>query len=135
MIAKMVEVGGYGIRAMRDATRGGVAAVCNEFASSSSLSMRLFESTLPIHKPVQSACEMLGLDPLYVANEGKLIVVCAPEIADDLLISMQSDKLGTEAAIIGEIIAKQAVPVVCQNNFGIDRVVDMPVGEQLPRIC
>jgi hydrogenase expression/formation protein HypE len=124
-----------GIRCLRDATRGGVAAVLNEFAESSRVSIRIRENTLPLREQVKGACEILGLDPLYLANEGKLIAVVPREAADAVLAAMRTHPAGANAAIIGEVIERPAGLVVMQTVFGGERIVDMPIGEQLPRIC
>jgi len=120
---------------LRDATRGGVATVLNEFAISSRVGIRILERTLPMREQVRGACEILGLDPLYLANEGKLVaVVPAPE-ADRVLAAMHAHPAGAEAAIIGEVTREPAGMVVMETAFGGERIVDMLVGEQLPRIC
>jgi hydrogenase expression/formation protein HypE len=93
------------------------------------------EALLPVHQEVAGACELLGLDPLYVANEGKLIAIVAPEAADVVLNAMQSHPLGAEARIIGEVVAEHAGMVTMLTPFGTSRIVDMLSGDQLPRIC
>lgn len=123
------------VRAMRDATRGGLATVLNEFALSSEVGIRLHESSLPVREEVKGTCEILGLDPLYLANEGKLVVVVPPSHADDVLAAMRSHPAGTDARIIGEAIASPPGVVLLQTLFGTERIVDMLVGDQLPRIC
>ncbi|MFH2059873.1 MAG: hydrogenase expression/formation protein HypE [Pseudomonadota bacterium] len=123
------------INAMRDPTRGGVAASLNEFASNSNVGIRLEEELLPIRNEVKEACDILGLDPLYVANEGKMIVVVEPEDAAKVLEAMKKDKIGKNACIIGEVTEVNKGKVVMQNKIGTTRVVDMHTGEQLPRIC
>ncbi len=123
------------IRCLRDATRGGVATVLNEFALASGVSMRIQESALPIREEVRGACEILGLDPLYLANEGKLVAVVPASAADSVLAAMQAHPAGRDAAIIGEVVEQPAGVVVMQSVFGGLRLVDMLVGEQLPRIC
>lgn len=126
---------GSGLRAMRDPTRGGVAATLNEFAQAARLGFRIDEATLPIRPGVHGACELLGLDPLNVANEGKLIAICAPEHADALLAAMQAHPLGHDAAIIGTAIEDTNMFVQMTTAFGGTRIVDWLSGEQLPRIC
>ncbi|MBY0474124.1 MAG: hydrogenase expression/formation protein HypE [Nitrosomonas sp.] len=123
------------IHVLRDPTRGGVAAALNEIAQQSSVGMMLYENKLPIHEQVQAACEFLGFDPLYIANEGKLIAICAAEDAENLLTVMQTHPLGKNAAIVGEIIEDTHCFVQMQTRFGGKRVVDWLNGEQLPRIC
>ncbi len=123
------------IHCMRDATRGGIATVLNEFAESSDVSIILKETALPIRPQVRGMCEILGLDPLYLANEGKLIAIVAANRADDLLNAMQQHPAGKDSAIVGEVTAKPAGRVVLQTSFGGKRIIDTLVGEQLPRIC
>jgi hydrogenase expression/formation protein HypE len=122
-------------RCLRDATRGGVATVLNEFAGSSGVGIRIRERDLPIHEPVRGACEILGLDPLYLANEGKLVAVVPAPDADRVLAAMRAHPAGTEAAIIGVVTHEPTGMVVMETVFGGERIVDMLVGEQLPRIC
>jgi hydrogenase expression/formation protein HypE len=124
-----------GIRCMRDPTRGGVSSALNELAAASKVGVRLKEQALPVRREVSAACEMLGLDPLYVANEGKLIAVVPPDHADSLLSAMRKHPLGTNAACIGEIVAEHPGMVIMRSVIGGDRVVTMLAGEQLPRIC
>ncbi len=123
------------IRCLRDATRGGLATVLNEFAASSKVGIRLQEQALPIKPEVRGACEMLGLDMLYMANEGKLVAVVPRGHADGVLAAMRAHPAGHDAAIVGEVLAEHAGHVVLNTAFGGERVVDMLVGEQLPRIC
>ena len=123
------------IHCLRDATRGGLATVLNEFAISSKVGMRLEERALPLKAEVRGACEMLGLDVLYMANEGKLVAVIPRESADAVLAAMRAHPAGTDAAIAGEVLAEPAGHVILNTLFGGERVVDMLAGEQLPRIC
>jgi len=123
------------IRCLRDATRGGLATVLHEFALSSKVGMRLQERALPLKPEVRGACEMLGLDVLYMANEGKLVAVVPRESAEAALAAMRAHPAGVDAAIVGEVLAEPAGHVILNTLFGGERVVDMPVGEQLPRIC
>ena len=123
------------IHAMRDATRGGLATVLNEFAQSSEVGIRLFESAIPIQEEVNGICEILGLDPLYLANEGKLVVVVPQVYAETVLQTMKSHPAGINSCIIGEAISSPPGVVLLQTTFGSERIVDMLVGEQLPRIC
>jgi hydrogenase expression/formation protein HypE len=124
-----------GMRVMRDPTRGGVATVLNEIADRSGVGMLLRESEIPVRDEVRGACEMLGLDPLYVANEGKLVAVVSPKIADRVLEAMQRHPLGAEARIIGEVTEQPTGMVLMKTGVGGTRVVDVLFGEQLPRIC
>ena len=123
------------IHCLRDATRGGLATVLNEFAASSHVGMRLDESSLPLKPEVRGACEMLGLDVLYMANEGKLVAVVPRSHAEPVLAAMRAHPAGRDAAIVGEVLAEPAGHVILNTLFGGERVVDMLVGEQLPRIC
>ena len=134
LVAAMLEVS-PGIHCMRDATRGGVATVLNEFALASGVAIRIREAGLPIRDEVRGACELLGLDPLYLANEGKLVAVVAPAEAERVLVAMRAHPAGAGAAIIGEVTEQPAGVVVLHTGFGGQRIVDMLVGEQLPRIC
>ena len=122
-------------RWLRDATRGGVGTVCNELAQACGLGVVLDEERLPLHPMVNGACELLGIDPLYVANEGKLVAVVAPEEAEAGLAALRSHPLGAEAAEVGEIVSEPAETVVLRTGFGGTRIVDMLVGDPLPRIC
>ncbi|WP_099039806.1 hydrogenase expression/formation protein HypE [Mycobacterium neglectum] len=122
-------------RWLRDPTRGGVGTVCNELAQSSGLGVVLDEEHLPIRPTVNGACEMLGIDPLYVANEGKFIAVVAAEEAEAGLAALRSHPLGVDAAEVGEITEEPAATVVVRTGFGGTRIVDMLVGDPLPRIC
>ncbi|HLJ77400.1 MAG TPA: hydrogenase expression/formation protein HypE [Acidobacteriaceae bacterium] len=124
-----------GLRVMRDPTRGGVATVLNEIAGRSGVGMLLRESAIPVRDEVRGACEMLGLDPLYVANEGKLVAVVSADIADRVLGAMQRHPLGSEARIIGEVTEQPHGMVLMKTGVGGTRVVDVLFGEQLPRIC
>jgi len=123
------------IRAMRDPTRGGVSSALNELATASRVGVTLTERAIPIRREVRGACEMLGLDPLYVANEGKLIAVVPAEDADQLVAAMRSHPLGSNAAVIGDILADHPGMVTMKSVVGGERVVSMLSGEQLPRIC
>ena len=124
-----------GLRCLRDPTRGGLATTLNELARQSGCGIVLAESRIPVRPQVAAACEFLGLDPLYVANEGKLVAICAPDDADRLLAAMRSHPLGRDAAIVGEAIADPHHFVQMDTSFGGRRVVDWLTGEQLPRIC
>ncbi len=126
---------GADVHALRDATRGGVAAALCEIASQAEVGIELDQRSIPIPGPVQAACEMLGLDPLYVANEGTLVAFVGPEDADVVLDRMQAHALGTGARAIGEVVAEHPARVLMRTPIGGTRVVDLPLGEQLPRIC
>lgn len=123
------------IHCMRDATRGGVATVLNEFAQHSGCCLRIEEASLPVRDDVRGMCEILGLDPLYMANEGKLLLIAPARHRDILLEVMRGHELGRDAVAFGEVVAQPAGMVVLQTAFGGERVLDMQVGEQLPRIC
>jgi hydrogenase expression/formation protein HypE len=124
-----------GVRFLRDATRGGLATVLNEIAEASQVAIEIEETATPIREEVKAFCEILGLDPLYLANEGKIVVVAPPEEAEAALAAMRAHALGARAAIIGRIHANEAGRVTMRTVFGGRRIVDMLVGEQLPRIC
>ena len=123
------------IRCMRDPTRGGISSTLNEIAEQSRVGIELLESSLPIHEQVRGACELLGLDPLYVANEGKLIAIVAPEAAHAVLAAVRHHPLGAEAEIIGTVKRENPGLVTMRTPLGTSRVVDMLAGDQLPRIC
>jgi hydrogenase expression/formation protein HypE len=123
------------IHCLRDATRGGLATVLSEFASASEVCIRVREAALPINDVVRGACEILGLDPLYLANEGKLAAIVPGAAADAVLAAMRAHPAGRESAIIGEVTSAPAGCVILSTAFGGDRSVDMLAGEQLPRIC
>jgi hydrogenase expression/formation protein HypE len=120
---------------MRDPTRGGVSSALNELAAASRVGVRLTEGAVPMRPEVHAACEMLGLDPLYVANEGKLVAVVPPDDADRVLEVMRRHPLGQSAAIIGEVVADHPGLVLLRSLVGGERVVTLLAGEQLPRIC
>ena len=134
LVAEMVRAS-PGIHAMRDPTRGGLAALLNEIARESRVGIVVREDAIPVDTAVRGACELLGLDPLYVANEGKLVAFCAPEDAQPLLAAMRAHPLGREAAIIGEVIDDPDCFVQMRTGLGGNRIVDWLAGEQLPRIC
>lgn len=124
-----------GVRAMRDPTRGGLATVLNEFASSSGLCVTIREDDLPVKEAVRGACELLGFDPLYLANEGKLVAVVARDDAEAALAAMRSHPLGKDAAVIGAVAEAPSGKVLLETSIGNKRIIDMLSGEQLPRIC
>ncbi|KEA65681.1 [NiFe] hydrogenase metallocenter assembly protein HypE [Marinobacterium lacunae] len=134
LVAAMVEVVPE-IRCMRDPTRGGLANTLNELAKQSGVGMQLFEKQIPVREPVRAACEFLGLDPLYVANEGKLIAICPQDRAEQLLEVMRAHSQGRHAAIIGRVVSDSHHFVQMETVFGGSRMVDWLNGEQLPRIC
>ncbi|MFO1318252.1 MAG: hydrogenase expression/formation protein HypE [Burkholderiales bacterium] len=134
LVARLVDVA-PDLHVLRDPTRGGVATTLNEIAQQSRVGIRLREADLPVRPEVAAACELLGLDPLYVANEGKLIAICAPDDAEALLAAMRAHPLGRNAAQVGEVIDDPLHFVQMETAFGGMRVVDMLSGEQLPRIC
>lgn len=123
------------LRCMRDPTRGGLSSSLNEIAAQSGVSIAIEEKTIPVRDEVRGACELLGLDPLYVANEGKLVAVVAPEGASDVLAAMRRNPRGEEAAIIGIVREGRPGLVTMKTAFGSSRIVDLLPGDQLPRIC
>jgi hydrogenase expression/formation protein HypE len=126
---------GKDVHVLRDPTRGGVASAVNEIAQSSRQGILLDEEAIPVSEDVRGACEILGFDPLYVANEGKLLAFVAPASADMVLNEMRSHPLGKDAAVIGEVVGEHPGIAVMKSRIGGTRVVDMLSGEQLPRIC
>jgi len=135
LVADILEAGGEAVHVLRDPTRGGVASSLNEIAAQARVGFLLDEVSIPIQEEVRGACEILGFDPLYVANEGKCLVVVAPEAADAVLAAMRGHPLGLETAVIGEVMAERPGKVFLRSRIGGLRVVDMLSGEQLPRIC
>jgi len=123
------------IRCMRDPTRGGLSSTLNEIAGQSGVGIELIEREIPIREEVKGACELLGLDPLYVANEGKLVAIVAPAAAEEVLAAVRQHPLGQEARIIGTVTEKNPGLVVMRTPLGTTRIVDMLAGDQLPRIC
>ena len=123
------------IHALRDPTRGGLASTLNEFAESSKVGITIEEDKIPVRDTVRAACELLGFDPLYVANEGKLVAVVDSQAAEKILSKMQKNEQGTQAAIIGEVVADHPGKVVMKTQFGSSRIISMLAGELLPRIC
>jgi len=123
------------IHSLRDPTRGGLATTLNEFAGQSGVGITIDEDKIPIHGGVRGACELLGLDPLYVANEGKLIAVVAPNEAPKILTKIRRNKYGAEAATIGEVTDQHKGKVILKTRLGASRILDMLSGELLPRIC
>lgn len=135
LTARLLKTAVDAVHALRDPTRGGLASALNEIAVQSKVGIRLQERHIPIWDEVRGACEILGLDPLYVANEGKMLAIVAREKADDVLAEMKAHPLGAESAIIGEITDEHPGKVFLRSRIGGMRVVDMISGEQLPRIC
>lgn len=136
MLDEAARLGSPGaVHSLRDPTRGGVATTLNEIALSSEVCIEIREEQIPVREEVKGACEILGLDPLYVANEGKLVALVAPEIAESLVARMRENRYGRDACIIGEVKAEPQGIVVMRTSFGGTRIVDTLVGEQLPRIC
>jgi len=126
---------GRGVHVLRDPTRGGLGTALNEIAEKSAVGVRIREDRILVKPEVAGLCELLGLDPLYLANEGKLIAFVAPEDAEAVLQAMHADRYGREAAIIGEVAAEHPGKVFMDTRIGGTRIVDMLAGEQLPRIC
>ena len=135
LVQALKETAETGLRFMRDPTRGGVGTVLNELARDSGYGVALWEANIPIREVVNGACEILGIDPLYVANEGKLLAVVAPEVADGALEALRGIEGGEEAAIIGEMREEPERMVLMHTRFGGARMIDMLVGDPLPRIC
>jgi hydrogenase expression/formation protein HypE len=123
------------IHVLRDPTRGGLATSLNEIALQSGVGIQIVENSIPVKPAVSAACEMLGFDPIYVANEGKLIAVVDHAKADEVLAVMKKHPLGRDASIIGKILESQTGLVTLKTNYGTTRMVDMLSGEMLPRIC
>ncbi|MEE9366564.1 MAG: hydrogenase expression/formation protein HypE, partial [Dehalococcoidales bacterium] len=134
LVAEMLAAS-HNIHCLRDPTRGGLATTLNEIAEQSGVSIRIYEDKIPVREEVASACEMLGLDPLYVANEGKLVAAVNPDDAENVLERMKKHRYGQDAAIIGEVKEENPGRVVMKTSLGTTRIIDMLVGEPLPRIC
>ncbi len=134
LVADMLAVSPH-IRCLRDPTRGGLASTLNELATQSGVGIAIEEARIPVREAVRGACELLGLDPLYVANEGKLVAVVPPEDADAVLAAMRANEHGQQATRIGRVTDEHPGRVVMRTRLGASRIVDMLVGEQLPRIC
>jgi hydrogenase expression/formation protein HypE len=135
MIAKVLAAAGANVHTMRDPTRGGLASTLNEIAQASGVGVEIDEPSLPVRPEVQSACELLGLDPVYVANEGKAVFFVAPEAADQVLAVLRAHPLGRDAARIGRVTAEHKGMLVARTAMGANRVIPTQIGEQLPRIC
>lgn len=135
LVEAMLAAGGDGIHAMRDPTRGGVAASLNEWAQAAGVQILLEEAAVPLRDEVRAVCELLGIDPLNVANEGKLLAAVAPEMAEAVLDAMREHPLGQQAAVVGEVRSGEAGKVFLRTQVGGTRILEYPSGEQLPRIC
>jgi hydrogenase expression/formation protein HypE len=134
LVTSLLATGGI-IRCMRDPTRGGVASAANEIAQTSRVGIQLEEEAIQVRQEVRGACELLGLDPLYIANEGKLLAICAPGDADGLLAAMREHPLGKSAAIVGRVTAENSGMATMRTTLGTTRIVDMLANDPLPRIC
>ncbi len=135
MIAAVLDAAGPAVHAMRDPTRGGLASTLNEIATASGVGVAIDERAIPVRTEVQSACELLGLDPVYVANEGKAVFFVAPEAAERVLQVLRAHPLGSDAARIGQVTAEHPRMLVARTQMGANRVIPLQIGEQLPRIC
>ena len=134
-MADLLERLGKDVHVLRDPTRGGVASATNEIAAKAGVGILLDERSLPIREEVRGACEILGFDPLYVANEGKCLAIVARDRSEEALAAMRARPEGRAAAIVGEVVADHPGRVLLRSRIGGLRVVDMLSGEQLPRIC
>lgn len=135
LVARLLDRAPRALHVLRDPTRGGLAATLNEIAQASRVGIAYEERKLPVPPAVAAACDMLGMDPVYVANEGKLVAIVAADAAETILAAMQAHPLGAQAALIGHVTGQHPGVVVARTGIGGTRVVDMQVGEQLPRIC
>jgi hydrogenase expression/formation protein HypE len=133
LVAAMLPLGG--IRVLRDPTRGGLAATLNELAGQAGLGIRIDEDRLPIRMAVRAACELLGYDPLEIANEGKLVAIVDPEVAELVIARLRASRYGENAALLGVVVKEPARRVLLRTAIGGTRIVRMPSGELLPRIC
>ena len=135
LIAEVLDAAGADVHAMRDPTRGGLASTLNEIATASNVGIDIDETSLPVRADVQSACELLGLDPVYVANEGKAVFFVAPQAADRVLDALRAHPLGRDAARIGQVTMQHPRMLVARTAMRANRVIATQIGEQLPRIC
>jgi hydrogenase expression/formation protein HypE len=135
MIASLLDTVPGRVRCLRDATRGGVATVLNEIAGAAGVGIALRESEIPVREPVNAACELLGIDPLHMANEGRLVAIVAPEAADRALEALRAHPLGREASLCGHVTSEPLGLVLLETRFGGKRVLDVLIGDPLPRIC
>ncbi|MGM0493078.1 MAG: hydrogenase expression/formation protein HypE [Armatimonadota bacterium] len=131
----MIDAGGSAVRSLRDMTRGGMSAALNEIAMSSHVSIEIEEVSVPVRSEVHGACELLGMSPFEIANEGKLLAIVAPDVADEVLAAMRAHELGENAAIVGTVGDGKAGRVSARTSLGTSRLIDLPAGELLPRIC
>jgi len=134
LVADMLKASGQ-INCLRDPTRGGLASTLNELARQSTVGIRIEEEKIPVQEAVQAACELLGFDPLYVANEGKLVAIVPETDAESVLAAMRHNRYGAQSVIIGEVVSEHAGRVVMSTRLGASRIIDMLSGELLPRIC
>ncbi|MCP3978075.1 MAG: hydrogenase expression/formation protein HypE [bacterium] len=135
LVEGMIEAGGEGVRVLRDPTRGGVASTLNEIAEQAGVGIELDERAIPLREEVRGACEILGLDPLYVANEGKCLAIVDAAVADSVVRVMRSHPLGRESVVVGRVVEDAQSTVLLRSSIGGTRIVDVASGEQLPRIC
>jgi len=135
MISDVLDAAGMDVHTMRDPTRGGLSSTLTEIALASGVGIAIDEAKLPVRMEVQSACELLGLDPVYVANEGKVVFFVAPSVAEEVLSVLKAHPLGRDAAIIGRVTAEHPRMLVARTAMGANRVIAQQIGEQLPRIC
>jgi hydrogenase expression/formation protein HypE len=135
IVGRLLDAVPEGVRCLRDATRGGVATVLNEIAASARVGIEIREDRIPVREPVAAACELLGIDPLHMANEGRMVAVVAPEAAERALDALRADPLGREAQIAGRVTAEPEGLVLLETRFGGTRVLDVLIGDPLPRIC
>jgi hydrogenase expression/formation protein HypE len=135
LVAEIITAAGHSLHVLRDPTRGGVATTIKEIAQQSGVTITLNEEAIPVNSAVRGVCAILGLDPLFVANEGKLLAFVTPKAADQVLAAMRKHPLGTHAAIIGQVAEGTAGRVSLKTSIGGTRAVEMLAGEQLPRIC
>jgi len=134
LVSQMLEVSSQ-IHCLRDPTRGGLATTLNEFVKQSNVGIRIEEAKIPVHDGVRAACELLGFDPVYVANEGKLVAIVAAQDAEKVLAKMKQSPYGVDASIIGEVTSEHRGRAIMKTRLGASRIVDMLSGELLPRIC
>jgi len=134
LVSTILDVGNQ-VHVMRDPTRGGVATALNEIARQSEIGIHLFEEDLPVKRAVLTACDILGLDPLYVANEGKCLIIAPKEVCEDIIRVMKKNRFGKDARIIGEVSSDNPGKVLMKTRIGGTRILSMLTGEQLPRIC
>jgi hydrogenase expression/formation protein HypE len=134
-MVKQMLAAGQGIRVLRDPTRGGVGTALNEIADKSKMGIKIYEEKIPLKKEVAAACELLGFDPLYLANEGKLLAFVSAKDAAAVLAAIQANPYGKDAVVIGEVVEDHIGKVILETRIGGLRIVDMLAGEQLPRIC